>query len=148
MRNYDERAFLCAIYGVSCEKCNYLCFKLIIMQEEWGINLDYASKSRFKRIHRSHEREFISCFNNLNKIKDLLKKGAKLSELNYHPAFFRSEGKGLFRVGESGVKSAKALRLYVYPETKTKIIYILGIGTKETQQEDIAAAKDVIKNIS
>jgi len=36
----------------------------------------------------------------------------------------------------------------VYPETKTKIIYILGIGTKETQQEDIAAAKDVIKNIS
>jgi len=77
------------------------------MHEEWGINIDCASKSRFKRIQRSHKKEFVSCFNNLYKIKVLLEKGAKLSELNYHPAFFRSEGKGLFRVGESGVKSAK-----------------------------------------
>ena len=118
------------------------------MQEEWELNPDHASKSRFKRIKKNHKKEFISCFNNLNKIKDLLEKGAKLSELHYHPAFFRSEGKGLFRVGESGVRSAKALRLYVYPDGKTRTIYILGIGTKETQQADIAAAKTIIKRLA
>lgn len=84
------------------------------MQEKWGINLECASKSRFKRIRRNYNREYVSCFNNLNKIKYLLEKGAKLSELN---------------------------------STRTKIIYILGIGTKETQQEDIAAAKELIKNL-
>ncbi len=115
------------------------------MQKEWELNLDYASKSRFKRIKKNHKKEFISCFNNLNKIKDLLEEGAKLSELHCRPAFFRSERGGLFRIGESGVRSAKALRLYVYPDGKTKTIYILGIGTKETQQADITAAKTVIK---
>ncbi len=113
------------------------------MQEDWVINIEHASKSRFKQIRKNHDREYVACFNNLNKIKGLLKQGSKLLELNYNPAFFRSEGKGLFRIGDTGMKAAKALRLYVYPETETKILYILGSGTKETQRDDIALMQKI-----
>jgi hypothetical protein len=62
-------------------------------------------------------------------------------------SFFRSEGNGLFRIGQSGVKAAKETRLYVYPDEEEKTIHILAIGTKEMQQNDIISAKSAIKEI-
>ncbi len=117
------------------------------MEEEWYIDATNASKARFKHIETNHEREYDSCYNNLYKIKNLFENGVTLKDLQNSPSFFRSEKQKLFRIGESGIKSAKAVRLYVYPCEKTKTIYVLGIGTKETQQKDIAAARKLIKRL-
>uniref|UniRef100_Q3AR55 Addiction module toxin RelE n=1 Tax=Chlorobium chlorochromatii (strain CaD3) TaxID=340177 RepID=Q3AR55_CHLCH len=115
--------------------------------EAWQIDVALANQAAFRHFKKRHEREYISCFNNLNKIKRLLEEGKKLSELHYHPSFFRHETDGIFRIGQSGVSGAKESRLYIYPDNQHRIIYILEIGTKETQQADIAAAQKAIQQI-
>ena len=63
----------------------------------------------------------------------------------FQVAFFRSEGEGVFRIGQTGVRSAKESRLYVYPDEQSQTMYVLTIGIKEQQAKDIAEAK-AIKN--
>jgi hypothetical protein len=45
------------------------------------------------------------------------------------------------------VPSAKESRLYVFPDQETRTMYVLGIGTKETQQDDINEAKEMVVKI-
>ena len=71
----------------------------------------------------------------------------QLSVLAQNLSFFRSEREGLFRIGQSGVKSAKESRLYIFPHEVNKTIFILDIGTKETQRTDISSARKTIKQI-
>jgi len=120
---------------------------IIATSEEWLINATTANQSSFRHFRKKHEREYISCFNNLSKIKSLLEEGKKLSEMHYHPSFFRHETDGIFRIGQSGVSSAKESRLYIYPDSAARIIFIVGIGTKETQRSDLAAAKKAVQCI-
>ncbi|MFZ4524513.1 MAG: hypothetical protein ACOYOE_02945 [Chlorobium sp.] len=107
-----------------------------------------ATESEFKRFRKNHERELVSCFSNLQRILDFLNTGRKLSSLANNPKFFRPEGKGVFRIGQTGLTNAKETRLYVYPFEEKRLVFILGIGTKETQRADIASAKASIKGIS
>jgi len=118
-----------------------------IMHEIWSIDVSLASKSAFSRFQKNHHKEYVSCFSNLEKIKRLLNQGKKLAEIEHHPSFFRHETNGIFRIGQSGLKGAKESRLYVYPCFRENVIYILGIGTKETQQSDLIGAKRAIKGI-
>jgi len=117
------------------------------MHEIWAIDVSLASKPTFSRFQKNHNKEYVSCFNNLEKIKRLLNQGKKLAELEHHPSFFRHETNGIFRIGQSGLKGAKESRLYIYPCFREHVIYILGIGTKETQQSDLIRAKKAIKGI-
>ena len=114
-------------------------------EQGWMLNVEYATKSQFKKFRKNHPEEYNSCFTNLDKVKSLLDSGHKLKE--FQIGFFRSEGGNLYRVGQSGVVAAKESRLYVYPSEAEQKIYILQIGTKETQQQDIKKAKQLIKNI-
>jgi hypothetical protein len=118
------------------------------MHIEWEIDISLASKSAFKSFKKQHEREFVSCFANLNKIVTALNSGKKVAALANNPAFFRPEGMGVFRIGQTGVGSAKESRLYVYPDEKSSIVYVLAIGTKETQNKDIASSKKMIAQLS
>ena len=117
------------------------------MHDIWIIDVSLASKSVVGRFQKNHHKEYVSCFNNLEKIKKLLNQGKKLAELEYHPSFFRHETNGIFRIGKNGLTGAKESRLYVYPCFRENVIYILGIGSKETQQSDLARAKKAIKGI-
>ena len=117
------------------------------MHEIWSIDVFLASKSAFIRFQKNHHKEYVSCFSNLEKIKRLLNQGKKLAEIEHHPSFFRHETNEIFRIGQSGLTGAKESRLYVYPCFRENVIYILGIGTKETQQSDLIGAKRAIKGI-
>lgn len=111
----------------------------------WEIVVDYATKSKFKKFNKEHPKEFDSCFANLNKLKVLLDGGHKIG--SFKAGFFRSEANGLYRIGQTGVPAAKESRLYIYPNESDCKIYILTIGTKETQKKDIRDAKKQINNI-
>jgi hypothetical protein len=117
------------------------------MLTEWQYSTEFATPTRFKKFAANHRREYESCFSNLNKLLELLNAGHPVARLVNNPSFFRSEREGLYRIGQSGVKDAKESRLYIYPDEKSEMIYILDIGTKETQRTDIPAAKKVIKHI-
>jgi hypothetical protein len=78
-------------------------------------------------------------------VLEILNEGNVLG--SFQIGFFRSEGEGVFRVGQTGVGSAKESRLYVVLEQKEKKVFIVGIGTKETQPADINAAREMAKTI-
>jgi len=45
------------------------------------------------------------------------------------------------------VPGAKESRLYLYPDEAGMMIYLLDIGTKESQRDDIASARKAIREI-
>lgn len=54
--------------------------------------------------------------------------------------------KSIDQRGKSKVK-LKQTRLYVYPDTKNRVLYLLQIGDKNTQQDDVKICVDFIKEI-
>ena len=104
-----------------------------------------AIRSGFKRVSKNYPEEYTACFANLEKILTILNSGNKIS--GFKVGFFRSEGDGLYRIGQTGVKDAKEVRLYVYPDTESEMMYVLSMGTKESQQNDIKEAKKRIKKL-
>jgi hypothetical protein len=111
----------------------------------WQIEDAEAIRSGFKRVSKGYPREYDACFANLYKILAILSNGNKVG--GFKVGFFRSEGGGLYRIGQSGVKNSKEVRLYVYPEIEEEKMYVLAMGTKETQQSDIQAAKQIIQKL-
>jgi hypothetical protein len=89
----------------------------------WSLNRSHASEGQFQRFFTRHPREFASLFNNLNKIMILLNSGLKAG--GFHVGFFRSEGDGVYRIGQTGVESAKECRLYVFPDSENAVMYVL-----------------------
>lgn len=112
---------------------------------EWQIENSYAASNKFKKFAAKHPAEFDSLFANLEKIMRLLRTGNKIG--GFRVNFFRSEGEGVYRIGQSGVSHAKESRLYVYPDEQARIVYVLTVGDKDSQDTDINEAKDITKDI-
>ena len=89
----------------------------------------------------AHEREYVSLFTNLDRIIRHLNGGAKIG--SFQIGFFRSEGGGVWRIGQTAVAHAKESRLYIFPDQETRTIYILTVGLKDRQTEDINSAKSI-----
>jgi hypothetical protein len=111
----------------------------------WQINIAYASSNKFTKFSKKHSREYVSVFANLEKILGLLRSGNKIG--GFQVGFFRSEGEGVYRIGQTGVSGSKESRLYVFPDEKNKTMYVLGIGVKDGQSDDIREAKTIAKAI-
>jgi hypothetical protein len=114
-------------------------------QKLWQIDTSHASGSKFKKFAKNHEREYDSLFANLHRILDILNSGHKVG--SFQVGYFRSESDGVFRIGQTGVASAKESRLYVLPIAETKTVHVLGIGDKDTQQGDVRDAKTLADQI-
>jgi len=117
-------------------------------QTNWTLNYDHARKQGFKTVRNSYPREFESVFSNLDKVMQILESGHKLG--SFRLGFFRSEGKGLYRVGQSGVKNSQEIRLYVFPDVESKTMYVLSTETKRTprqQTKDINSLHHLIGKI-
>lgn len=111
----------------------------------WQICDAFAQSNAFKKYAKKHPREFESVFSNLDKIMGLLEAGHKVG--GFQVSFFRSEGDGVYRIGQSGLPSAKESRLYVYPDTAKQKMHILHIGDKDSQQDDIKESKEIVERI-
>ena len=113
----------------------------------WKPNHEYAEKGKFKKYAKKHSREVDSCFKNLNTLCDQLNLGLTLQQAEAGIGFFSSEGGDLYRIGQSGVPHAKETRLYIFALVSGGNIYVLTIGGKETQQDDIARCHEIIGRI-
>jgi len=117
------------------------------MHKDWKISTEFVTASRFKKFASNHPREFASCGANLERLLADLQSGIPLSVLAQNLSFFRSEREGLYRIGQTKVPGAKESRLYLYPDEAGMMIYLLDIGTKESQRDDIASARKAIREI-
>jgi hypothetical protein len=115
-------------------------------QQEWQIDDAYASLGKFSKFAKKHPREYESLFANLDKVFKVLSSGHKLNTFKF--GFFRSEGEGVYRIGQTAVRSSQESRLYIFPDETSKTIYMLGIGGKNGQSEDIQQAKELRRSIN
>ena len=116
------------------------------MHSEWTI--DYSrvvNRHQFKALARHYEKEVESCLRNLGRVVAELEEGKSVSELAF--PFFRTEGDGVFRIGQTGVSSAREMRLYVTFVFVRGVAYVLSIGTKNTQARDIADARRAARQL-
>lgn len=120
---------------------------LITMQNKWEVDFSLASGSSLRRFQKNHAHEYASCLRNLDRVIMLLDDGNSLRSLNRNPSFFRSEKRGVYRIGQTGLVGAKETRLYVYAAEREKVVYVLGMGTKESQTTDINDAHKAVKNL-
>ncbi|PIW61358.1 MAG: hypothetical protein COW13_03365 [Candidatus Omnitrophica bacterium CG12_big_fil_rev_8_21_14_0_65_50_5] len=68
-----------------------------------------------------------------------------------HPQFvvagyIHDEGKGIRAIDQRGGGKGKLqqTRLYVYPDIETKVLYLITIGDKQSQKDDIKQSADFV----
>ena len=113
------------------------------MAEMWDINDGLAEKNRFKAFGKKHPLELAACFSNLDHIVALLNRHGNVGA--FQVGFFRSEGESVYRIGQTGVKHAVETRLYVYVYTVGRTLYVLTIGDKTQQADDIRRCKEIVR---
>lgn len=111
----------------------------------WDYDETFADTGSFRRMAKKHPAEYAACFRNMHKVKGILDTGKRIGGFRLN--FFRSEGGGVYRIGQTGVNAAKEMRLYVHPDEKKQRIYILGIGAKDRQEADIAKYRSTVKKV-
>jgi hypothetical protein len=115
------------------------------MKAAWSIENKYALRKKFEAFAEARPREFASLFANLDRVLRHLNGGAKVG--GFQMGYFRSEGEGVFRIGQTAVQHAKESRLYIFPNQSNQTIYILTVGTKDRQADDISEAKTIADQI-
>ena len=109
----------------------------------WDKNHDHASRSKFKKYGNKHRKEYLSCFANLDMFIGFLNMEIKPSLATF--GFMHHEGGGLYAIAQTKVRSPKETRLYIYCNETTETVFILGIGDKDSQRNDIREAKGLVK---
>lgn len=116
------------------------------MQTDWQIDTAHlVNRHQAKTLARRYPAEVASCMKNLEKVVDELESGTSVSRIPF--SCFRSEGDGVFRIGQTGVASAREMRLYITFAFIAHVVYILAIGTKNTQPRDIADARRIAQTL-
>lgn len=107
------------------------------MTANWTIDTSHmVNRHQAKTLLRRYPAEVAACVNNLQNVLVALCQGMPVNAVPF--SFFRPEGGGVFRIGQTGVPSAREMRLYVTFVFVRGVAYILSIGTKNTQSRDIA----------
>lgn len=111
----------------------------------WEVIQDLAERGRFKDYNKKHPQEFAACIDNLGQVVELLGRFGGVK--GFQVGFFRSEKQGVYRIGQTAVKHAKETRLYIYLDEVGRRIYLLTIGDKDSQVDDIRRCQEIARSI-
>ena len=97
------------------------------------------------RICKKHPKEFQNVFQNLDTYKKTLDEGVSLEQAKRTLPFIHNEKNSLLAIDQRPPKGGFQLRLYIYPHEQTQTIYVITIGDKQTQQNDIKTGHQFIQ---
>lgn len=96
-----------------------------------------------KRVH-----EFVAVIENLERYRRALNYAGGPQHITGKYVHHEPMGiKALDESGERKIKKLQATRLYVYPDVATRTLYLLTIGSKNTQSKDIELCRKMVKQI-
>lgn len=102
----------------------------------WTVERHDEFSKRFKKLCKKHRREVLNALSNLDTFHKALNAGAIPQQIQ--KGFIHPEPKGVLAMDESGKgQHLMAIRLYVFPDTKSKTLHVITIGDKSTQDLDI-----------
>ena len=104
---------------------------------DWRIEPTDAYARAHKHYEKKHRAELIAVLDNLDRYFKAIAHGV-------HPQFavagyIHDEGKGVRAIDQRGGGKGKLqqTRLYIYPDVDQKILYLITIGDKNSQKDDI-----------
>ena len=118
----------------------------------WELEPHVGFENQFKKFSKKHEDEASAALSNLQAYLSVLKRTNNLPAANLLP-FVHPEPEGMVAIDQRGVKiekkqgKLKATRLYVYAYVENETVYLLGIGDKDSQKQDIATCRDKVRQI-
>ena len=112
----------------------------------WNIEPTDKFSRKYKLFEKKHEDELIAMWNNLDTYLKTLQKTDNPQVIT--GGYIHPEGQGIVAIDQTKAeRKLKETRLYIYPDIRTKKLFLLTIGDKKTQQHDIQHSKDCVKMI-
>ena len=116
------------------------------------VNWNWEESDRFgttfKRYEKKHPNELKALLANLDKYLCALQQCG--NPLQIKAGFIHNEPQGIKALDQSGGAQRhklKEVRLYIFPSIENKVLHLLIIGDKTSQQEDINFSKDYLKKL-
>lgn len=113
----------------------------------WKLERDADYEKRVKQWPKKYRRELRAMHDNLDTFFKALNQGASVENARF--GFIHNEPKGVKAIDQKGAGGGvKQTRLYVFPDTISKIVHLITIGDKNTQRADIRYAVAFVDNLS
>ncbi|MGR3218435.1 MAG: hypothetical protein ACUZ8H_01275 [Candidatus Anammoxibacter sp.] len=110
----------------------------------WNLSPTDLYEKKYKRYEKKHPLELHSMIVNLATYHQTLESLGTPQNINAN--YIHREPKGVKAILQRG-SQLRATRLYVYPDIKTSNLYLITIGDKGTQKDDIKYCKDFVKKL-
>ena len=112
----------------------------------WEVEPSDNYKRRHRHYEKKHRRVLVALLSNLDTFFGALKSGAKIQGTHY--GFMHDEPSGIKAIDQKGGDRNLAQgRLYVYPDEGTKILHLITICDKTSQQKDIQYCKKYVDRL-
>jgi len=122
--------------GIVCEDNEY----------PWTIQEHDEFKRDYKWYAKKRPRELAAVLDNLNRLKNMLNSSPH-SQLIV-AGFIHPEPLGIWALDQRGsTGNLQATRLYCYAENSVRNLYLLAIGSKDSQSADISRVTEIVKSI-
>jgi hypothetical protein len=118
----------------------------------WGIEQYTGFENQYKKFVKKHENEASAALSNLETYFQVLQTTNNVQAANQQP-FVHPEPEGMVAIDQRGAKvdrkkgKLKAVRLYVYATVINQTLYLLGIGDKDSQKQDIETCRAKVRQI-
>lgn len=111
----------------------------------WRIQSSVDFQKRLKKYRKSHPNESANCLRNLNAYLTALQEGLVPQQIQR--GYVHSEPNGIKALDQAGPSKTRkyAMRLYVYPDESRKILYVLTLGNKASQPDDLRHCQEFVK---
>ena len=115
---------------------------------DWNLEPTEQYERDHKYYEKKHPNELAAVLNNLDAYFNTLKGCG--SPLQVKTGFIHDEPDGIKALDQKGGKKKVKLqqtRLYIYPDAITGTLYLLAIGDKNTQRDNIKVCREFVRTI-
>jgi hypothetical protein len=107
-----------------------------ITGRQWQLELTDNYETKFKKYYKNHPNECIVVLDRLDTFLKAIQACDQPQQVIR--GWIHPEPKGVKAIIEKGAgKNLRATRLYVFPEKNKRLVYVLSIGDKDSQRNDI-----------
>lgn len=112
----------------------------------WQLGATDEYERRHKRYAKDHPRELQAVLDNLDTYFKSLEAGVKPLQIKH--GFLHNEPLGVVAIDQKGGgKHLAQTRLYAYPDTETEVLYVITLGDKRSQKEDISTCRGFVQRL-
>ena len=115
---------------------------------EWYLQNTNQYSRDFGEYEKKHPNELAAIITNFNCYFETLRDLGNPLQVTH--GFIHHEPEGIKAIDQKGGCKKNKLqqtRLYIFPHIETKTLYLLGIGNKTAQKEDIKKCRDFVRKI-